>query len=199
MRGCASDVPDHPAPDTVASGPAGPDSWGWDNDGSYADWYTGHELGHTFGRAHPGFCNGNSADDPQFPYPNGQISGNDGAFVGFDVGDPALGVPMAVVPGQVWHDVMTYCDRQWLCAYTFDGIRTRLSQEDQQFAPVTAGLQAPVSGGATALPVTPQRLVHVLASVDLTNGKIQIYSVHPVERGVPSRCGWQKPRTLASC
>jgi hypothetical protein len=183
MRGCASDVPDHPAPDTVASGPAGSNSWGWDNDGSYADWYTGHELGHTFGRRHPGFCNGNSADDPQFPYPNGQLSKNDGSFVGFDVGDSPLGVPMAVAPGQTWHDVMTYCERQWMCAYTFTGILDRLMTEDQQFAP------APIAppGAAVALDVAPDRLIHVLASVELVTGAVRIYSVQPVARGQVSR------------
>ena len=35
----------------------------------------GHELSHTFGRRHPGFCNGNSSDDDDFTNPNGQISG----------------------------------------------------------------------------------------------------------------------------
>src|SRR6185503_13154876 len=44
MRGCAAAL--------VASGPAGSSNWGWDFDGSYADWYGGHELGHTYFRPH---------------------------------------------------------------------------------------------------------------------------------------------------
>ncbi len=152
MRGCAADVPDHPAPDTVASGPAGSNSWNWDNDGSYADWYTGHELGHTFGRAHPGFCNGNSADDANFPFPYGFISDPAGSFIGFDVGDPTLGLPSVALPGLTWTDVMTYCERQWMCSYTYTGIRQRLVDENAALGPVLP--QANVALQA-AVPVDP--------------------------------------------
>ncbi|MEZ4621249.1 MAG: hypothetical protein R2867_37900 [Caldilineaceae bacterium] len=60
---------------------------GWDSDGSYADWYAGHEMGHSLGRAHPAasaaLC-GNSASDNSYPYPNGQIGPNGGSMEGFD-------------------------------------------------------------------------------------------------------------------
>src|SRR5574341_1110826 len=95
MRGCASAIPGTPDPGAVASGPTGPGNWGWDNDGSYGDWYTGHELGHTYGRLHPGSGCGDSADDPSEPFPNGQISGADGAYVGLDVGDAANNIAIA--------------------------------------------------------------------------------------------------------
>ena len=41
----------------VSSGPVGADGpngyfW-WNGDGTYADWYAAHEIGHTLGRAHP--------------------------------------------------------------------------------------------------------------------------------------------------
>ncbi len=39
-----------------SSGPVGVSCCGsgsWDFDGSYADWYAGHEIGHTLGRGHP--------------------------------------------------------------------------------------------------------------------------------------------------
>src|SRR5258708_38194700 len=56
----------------VSSSPAGSGTSGWDFDGSYADWYAGHEIGHNLGRAHPSAsavkC-GNSASDPSYPYP----------------------------------------------------------------------------------------------------------------------------------
>lgn len=56
MRGKAFAIPGTPQPDTVASGPAGvPNGFAGDRDASYADWYGAHELGHTFGRFHPGF------------------------------------------------------------------------------------------------------------------------------------------------
>src|SRR5215212_46527 len=130
MRGSASALPDTPDPTAVASGPTGDPEGGWDTDGSYGDWYGGHELAHTFGRLHPGFCDGNSDDDAEYPFTDGQLSNSDGAFVGLDAGDTALGIAMGALPGQQWHDVMTYCDQQWMSSYTYDGIRLRLLAED---------------------------------------------------------------------
>ena len=111
MRGCSDGIPAR-----VASGPAGPGSFGWDTDGSYGDWYGGHELAHTYGRKHPGFC-GESDDDDDYPYTGGGI----GLF-GFDVGDSLLGVPMQANPATQWKDVMTYCDFQWISDYTYEAI-----------------------------------------------------------------------------
>lgn len=129
MRGCAAGIPSGPSPATVASGPTGSMTWGWDFDGSYGDWYGGHELGHTFGRFHPGFCGETVDDIANYPYDNGQLGGSDASFAGFDVGDPANGIAMAALPGTVWRDVMTYCSNQWLSAYTYLGIRRRLVAE----------------------------------------------------------------------
>jgi len=130
MRGSASAIPDIPDPTAVASGPTGDPEGGWDTDGSYGDWYGGHELAHTFGRLHPGFCDGNSDDDAEYPFTDGQISNSNAKFVGFDMGDAALGIPMRALPGPQWHDVMTYCDQQWISSYTYEGIRLRLLAED---------------------------------------------------------------------
>lgn len=129
MQGCASGIPSSAEPATVASGPAGTNDFGWDPDGSYADWYTAHELGHTFGRKHPGFCRGNSKDDSSFPFPAGNLSDGD-KYVGWDFGDPAHGIKMQALNGKDWHDVMTYCDRQWVSRYTYLGIRQRLIAEN---------------------------------------------------------------------
>jgi len=118
MRGCSRGIPGR-----VASGPAGTSSWGWDNDGSYADWYGGHELAHTYGRKHPGFCDGNSDDDDDFPYSGGRI-GN--VHSGFDSGDAALTIPRAVLSPVTNADLMTYCDFQWISDYTYLGILSRL-------------------------------------------------------------------------
>lgn len=129
MRGCAAGIPSGPAPATVASGPTGAATWGWDFDGSYGDWYGGHELGHTFGRFHPGYCGESQDDLTNYPYDNGQLGGSDASFAGFDVGDPVNVLPMAALPGTVWRDVMTYCSNQWLSAYTYLGVRRRLIAE----------------------------------------------------------------------
>lgn len=138
MRGKAFAIPASPQPDVVASGPAGvPNGFAGDRDASYADWYGAHELGHTFGRFHPGFPRlQQDASDPAFPYDDGFISTPDQKFVGFDIGDPDLGLPMMALSGSVYHDVMTYADNQWLSAYTYDAILTRLIAEDALGPPI---------------------------------------------------------------
>jgi hypothetical protein len=192
MRGSAAGIPATPDPSTVASGPTGPANWGWDNDGSYGDWYGGHELGHTFGRLHPGFC-GESHDDPNYPFANGQLADNDDSFIGFDIGDSTLGLPPAALPGNIWHDVMTYCDHQWLSSYTYKGIHTRLSAEDA----LPAGPTAPGSGSSGGPPdrrfpqgmppgtpgSTPENLISVVARVNLSRNEGQIRHVQPVAEG----------------
>jgi len=135
MRGRAFMIPETPRPDVVASGPCGvPHGLAGDNGPSYASWYGAHELGHTFGRYHPGFPSGTQdASDSQFPYPEGLLSTHDERYMGFDVGDQTLNLPMEVLPGNEHHDVMTYADNQWVSAYTYKAIYDRLAIEDQQF------------------------------------------------------------------
>jgi hypothetical protein len=185
MRGSAAGIPASPDPSTVASGPTGSATWGWDTDGSYGDWYGGHEIGHTFGRFHPGSGCGESSDDPHFPYPNGQLAASDATYCGFDVGDASLGISPAALPATQWHDVMTYCQRQWLSAYTYDGIRTRLGAEDALAAGPAPGL----GGGApdrrfperlTTSLATRENFIHVVARVNLTKHEGQIRYVQPV-------------------
>lgn len=108
----------------LSTGPAGSGTWGWDNDGSYADWYAAHEIGHTLGRAHPtpgsAAC-GQSASDDSYPYANAQI-GSSNDYEGFDAGDSFYSVPRAIYPGTTWHDVMSYCNNQWISDYTYRGM-----------------------------------------------------------------------------
>jgi hypothetical protein len=138
MRGCSA-VPATPDPTSVGSGPTGgpggpgsvPVNVSGDTDASFGDWYGGHEIAHTFGRNHPGFCNGNSASDPSFPNPNGQISDNNGTDTGLDTGDSTNGIVPLVLPGAARFDIMTYCNQpQWLSAYAYEGIRARLNAEN---------------------------------------------------------------------
>ena len=109
---------------------------GWDTDGSYADWYAAHEIGHSLGRAHPnpGSDNpatgnttencGHSRSDPGYPYGNtstasAPIGPADNSMEGFDVGDPYFGIAPAVLPSNIWNDVMSYCNNQWISDYTY--------------------------------------------------------------------------------
>jgi hypothetical protein len=173
MRGLASGVPTTPDPSTVASGPTGSNNWGWDFDGSYGDWYTGHELGHTFGRFHAEFC-GATGGAP-YPFANGQLSNADEEFVGFDTGDAAhSATPMQAMPGTVWHDVMTYCQFQWLSSFTYTGLRDRIQAESLLSPGAPAPGPAPalpvaaLAGGGPPMPATGA--IHVVATVNVTKG-----------------------------
>jgi hypothetical protein len=113
MRGCAASIPG-----LVASGPDGAPrgSWAWDTDGSYGDWYCGHELAHTFGRYHAEFCG--ALDGRPYPYPDGRISPSligATAQYGFDVATRDIYTPD-------WEDVMTYCSYQWISDFTYHGL-----------------------------------------------------------------------------
>jgi hypothetical protein len=127
MRGCASLNPAAPDANFIASGPTGapaPDLFGWDTDGIYGDWYAAHEVAHLLGRKHPGKCS-ESSDDPEV---RTQFIGDEGRlYVGLDVGDHALSFERAVREGEVWTDVMTYCDNQWISKHTYEGIYRKLA------------------------------------------------------------------------
>jgi len=211
MRGCAG-VPSSPDPSAVGSGPTGPATWGWDLDGTYGDWYGGHELGHTFGRLHPGFCGETQDDLNNYPFANGQLADFDPSFAGFDVGDPILSFPMVALAGTQWHDVMTYCNFQWLSVYTYQGVRRRLLAEDLLGA--GSGIGPTPGAGSGGRPderfpdqaVTPlaedmaeragERLVSVVATVNLTRDQGQIRYVNPVPGGQPSALEPDSPVVL---
>ncbi len=130
MRGKANGIPS-----TIAAGPTGSTTWGWDTDGSYGDWYGGHEIGHTQGRYHAEFCG--AGGGTTYPYDSGRISpalSGDTAIYGFDIADRTLYDPN-------WKDVMTYCSNQWISDFTYEGIRDHL---------VNVGMASPVVPAATA-------------------------------------------------
>jgi Putative binding domain, N-terminal len=137
----------------VASGPSGSDSYGWDVDGTYADWYGGHELGHAFGLSHvrggPGYvkdgCGGEAGSWTE--YPDGRISPTlnfwaPTAMFGFDYRQLYLSLNPVLSP--FWHDMMTYCDYQWISGFTYleleNGFKSILSQ-DQAAKPAPTAVQ----------------------------------------------------------
>lgn len=121
MRGKSAGIPA-----TVAAGPSGSGNWGWDFDGSYNDWYGGHEIGHTRGRPHAEFCG--AGGGAPYPYTGGRISpalsGNT-AIYGFDITTRAIYPPS-------WTDVMTYCANEWVSDFTYEAIRAYLVGIGQQ-------------------------------------------------------------------
>ncbi len=117
MRGCA------PVSGNIASGPTGTSTFGWDFDGSYGDWYGGHELGHAYGRFHvlgeaPGGAQCGTESGGILRHPNGRISGSlagSGSIFGFDVATLTILPPTS-------GDVMTYCNNQWVSDFTYNGL-----------------------------------------------------------------------------
>jgi hypothetical protein len=230
VGGCGSGVawPDSSF-EVVASAPTGPygprrvpwyDASGsrWDYD-SYGDWYAGHELGHSLGRLHidsnSAVCNrpdiyldtddnatGDSYKD--HPYTDGQLSDSPGPpyFVGFDIGDPGLGpgIPMKALRGDKWHDMMTYCSRQWISEPSYRAIYDRLlkeNEEEQLLRGLVGSVRPegapPVFLASVALAQVPPStkivkgdLIAVRATVNPTGGKGQIESVTRVARAMVS-------------
>ncbi len=140
MYGMISDgaaFPRGQASGRVSSGPAGSDTWGWDTDGSYADWYMAHEVGHSLGRRHPSpgsaICD-HSADDASYPYTDGQIG--DGSLRGFDLGNPNINPALVprIYPDDAWYDIMTYCNNLWISDYTYEAILDYLTPADASAA-----------------------------------------------------------------
>ena len=180
MPGAVSTIPANHDLSAVGSAPVGPWAFPWDTDGSYGDWYVGHELGHTFGREHVGTCKGTTPDRRYRPT-NGALSGPGEEYVGFDTGDAALGLPMRPYRGTQYHDVMSYCDYLWLSAFTYEAIRQRIASDaGRRFAPRSATPHRPVHG-----PGMPSRtpLLNIVGTVDLTDRKGSIDYVQPLDIG----------------
>jgi hypothetical protein len=75
-----------------------------------------HEVGHQHGRPHTS-CGDADGQDPQFPYPNGQIG-----VWGFDMYSGSFKPPIQV------KDFMGYCTPQWISDYTFNQLANRATR-----------------------------------------------------------------------
>lgn len=199
MRGCAS-IPSAPNPSAPASGPTGASTMDWDDSGSYGGWYTGHELGHTLGRWHVGGACGEVGRDPNFPFPNGAISGPAASFVGFDPGDATieprlspLAMPGTNVGGRQGHDIMSYCPWQWMSAYSYSNILSQIVAENAirvtppspiasaEPNPTSMLLSGPpsASGADPKPPPRGARLLHVIVRLDQNWASGRLVSVMP--------------------
>ena len=159
MRGKAAGIPG-----TVAAGPTGVPSgnFSWDSDASYGDWYGGHEIGHTRNRYHAMFCG--AADGAVYPYPNGRISPvltGDGTIYGFDIATHAI-------YGPTWTDVMTYCANEWMSDFTYEGIRTYLT--DLGLSPIS---RAPAA-------VTASDFIAVSGMANLSDNSASLNDVYKI-------------------
>jgi hypothetical protein len=129
----------------TATGPSGVPGgrWSWDVDGTYADWYAGHEIAHLLERDHPTpngdpdpdedpreGC-GHSQSDDSFPYSDARIGTGD--LYGFDMGDPKIaGIENpSVYPPNGAFDMMSYCHPiQWISDYTYKGLYNEIADLD---------------------------------------------------------------------
>jgi hypothetical protein len=129
----------------ISAGPAGTETFGWDNDGSSADFYMGHEVGHSVTGGHPKGMNdecGHSNQDENFP--RADLSIGAGAMWGFDVGSVGLNplLPPMVLPNDQWTDFMGYCNNEWISDYNYENIFDKLTADGARNAaatPVNAG------------------------------------------------------------
>jgi hypothetical protein len=108
MRGCADGVPGY-----SSSGPTGNTRFAWDTDGTYGDWYGGHEVAHTLGRPHSMCCG--ALGGITSPYPNCQISPPDNSIFGFDTSVEQVYPPTS-------SDHMSYCNNQWLSDFNYSAL-----------------------------------------------------------------------------
>jgi hypothetical protein len=155
----------------------------WDDDGSYADSYVAHELGHTFNRFHPGFCHGQDAGDPDFPYPGGLLGSSAFDNVGLDVGDAALGLAPKLYDWRAGaHDFMSYCDDQWPSGYTYRAILEAMCAEApgqcELDALPTADSRERRGGSSTGLRLSVRGLLRPKA------GKVELEELTTL-RGIP--------------
>ncbi|MCK1284727.1 hypothetical protein IVB41_12455 [Bradyrhizobium sp. 44] len=153
MRGCSS-LPPSPDPSAVGSGPAGV-GYDWDSSPSFAGWYAGHELGHTFGRHHPVSGCGDldeTGGDAAWPnkIPKNRLGTADEPFVAFDAGDSDLPTPMTVWGWDKAADVMTYCSYVWPSAHNYVEMCNRISAENGAQCPLSSPLMA--AAGPAGLP-----------------------------------------------
>jgi hypothetical protein len=146
--GSASDVPSDPIPGTVAAGTGQPIGRNIDH------YLIGHELGHTLGRLHPGACHDQETEDGDYPYcykndkqedalnkSNAKDTGCQG-YISNDI-EQHIGVDLTpdgsikrLLVHDAWRDLMTYCDRKWISAYTYEGILERIRKEQALSFPV---------------------------------------------------------------
>ncbi len=92
-----------------------PAALGWDKLPSSSS-VAAHEWGHNWGRDHAP-CGNPGNPDPGYPYSNGEIG-----VVGYDFGTGTL-KPAAS------HDIMGYCNNEWISDYTYEGILDFRSNE----------------------------------------------------------------------
>ena len=89
----------------------------------------GHEIGHNLNRYHAEFCGAKGGKS--YPHPNGDISPSNNSLFGIDIQTHQVYPPSS-------KDLMTYCGSQWVSDFTYNGLRSRITQ-----FPLLAAAQGP--------------------------------------------------------
>lgn len=175
-------------PGNTSSGPTGPGTFGWDTDGSYGDWYGGHELGHNFNRTHA-VAGCGSTGGSGYPYPRGMISpelSGDQAIFGFDTNaafrtqGAALDQRLAIY-GPGWRDVTSYCSNQWISDYTYHGLMDYLQESITPRSVAAAALrEAEAAGAPEAAPVVRAGATDRYSVVGLINPETAATTLRPI-------------------
>jgi len=97
-----------------------PSAIGWDKPSS-AGAVAAHEWGHTWGRKHAP-CGGASDPDDNFPYGGGVIG-----VYGYDQAAKVVKLPTG-------HDLMGYCNNEWISDYTYTNVMSFREQQPTMLA-----------------------------------------------------------------
>jgi hypothetical protein len=187
MRGCSLAISDAPDASVVAAGPAGigfPDEerFRWDTDGSYADFYGAHELGHTFGLRHVDACRLTGDEPAPVPPDSGRVGSPSSGVTGFD---PATRAEYGYA---AWHDLMTYCPRQWISGRSYVRILERLRAEDSVYAAVDRARKAASQAQAVGLPGAAALGAQLAAGLAPADSLLQvIVEITDLDRGTVGR------------
>jgi hypothetical protein len=100
---------------------------GWDKPSSRSS-VAAHEWGHNWGREHAP-CGGAGNPDGNYPYTGGEIG-----VIGYDLINGDL------KPADS-HDLMGYCDEEWISDYTYEGVMTFRSSESSWASGMTEAIQ----------------------------------------------------------
>jgi hypothetical protein len=100
---------------------------GWDKPSSRGS-VAAHEWGHNWGREHAP-CGGAGNPDANYPYTGGEIG-----VIGYDLVNGDL------KPADS-HDLMGYCDAEWISDYTYEGVMSFRSSESSPASGMAGAIQ----------------------------------------------------------
>jgi hypothetical protein len=118
-----------------------------------------HELGHAHGRQHAP-CGNPASPDPKFPYKEASIGD-----WGYDIFEKQFLSPTK------YHDMMSYCDNNWLSDYTYNALYNRISKLETWMQTKTTDSDDAAAAAEVLHPETSQHWV--MGTVD-SHGNVKL-------------------------